>query len=135
MCKKRVGPYLFIYLYICFSRRKQKTSQKSQDKMISSPRRMKNHGETGTAFLALHPRRLFDLGYPVPEPGSLPIEIALAKEPGSLFGTLNRRASRWCLLVSKAKKIYIRASFRNKMKRNLHLLIYFFVVLFSSSIP
>ncbi len=32
---------------------------------------------------------LFDLGYPVPEPGSFPIQIALVKEPG----TLNRTAS------------------------------------------
>ncbi len=45
--------------------------------------------------------RLFDLGHPVPLPGSFPIEIApspfkyiaLAKEPGSQPGALNRTAS------------------------------------------
>ncbi len=43
-------------------------------------------------FWSEFPLRLFDLGYPVPEPGSFPVQIALAKEPGSQPVTFHTRS-------------------------------------------
>ncbi len=50
---------------------------------------------------------MFDLGYPAPEPGSFPVQIALAKESGSQPGTLNQTASLLTLYKYTKKKYLI----------------------------